>query len=176
MRIVAIIGYCVVFLSMALLTALCYHPLAKLLLISTSADYMVHCAVAQLVWPTVFLILTGILMVTYNKKPSKVKLVALVAVILLWGLSGRTAAMRVTEDEIATGWFYIPTTRFTLCNPNEDCEITHYNKTKVEVLPFWRIRITNSTIDETLFIGPFAWTPTKKLFIDDMQIGIYYKE
>jgi hypothetical protein len=120
--------------------------------------------------------LFGGLSVYYFKKPSKLKLAALSLLMLLWLLSGRTTAMLVTEDEIATGWFYIPTTRFTLCNPNEDCEVTHYNKTKVQALSFWRIRITNSTVDETLFIGPFAWAETKKLFIDDMQVGLYYKD
>jgi hypothetical protein len=153
MRPLAIILSAILFLIMALLTA-----------------------VPWVVLPTLFLLLFGGLSVYYFKKPSKLKLAALSLLMLLWLLSGRTTAMLVTEDEIATGWFYIPTTRFTLCNPNEDCEVTHYNKTKVQTLPFWRIRITNNTIDETLFIGPFSWTETKKLFIDDMQIGLYYKE
>jgi hypothetical protein len=176
MRPLAIILSAILFLIMALLTAFCYHPLAKIMLISISAEYMVHTAVPWVVLPTLFLLLFGGLSVYYFKKPSKLKLAALSLLMLLWLLSGRTTAMLVTEDEIATGWFYIPTTRFTLCNPNEDCEVTHYNKTKVQALSFWRIRITNSTVDETLFIGPFAWAETKKLFIDDMQVGLYYKD
>ncbi|UPT69137.1 MAG: hypothetical protein M0D57_11200 [Sphingobacteriales bacterium JAD_PAG50586_3] len=176
MRTVKIILSAILLLVMALLTAWCYHPLAKLMLISISAEYMVHTAVPLVVFPTLFVLLFGALLVYYFKQPTKLKLAALFVVFSVWLLSGRTTAMLVTEDEIAAGWFYIPTTRFTLCNPNENCEITHYNKTKVEVLPFWRIRISNSTVDETLFIGPFAWAETKKLFIEDMQIGLYYKE
>ena len=176
MRVTAIIFSVILFLIMAMLTALCYWSEAKSLLIFISFIEMVHSAAANVLWPTLFLLLFGGLLVYSFKKPSKLKLVALGLVMALWFVSGRTTAMLVTEDEIAAGWFYIPTTRFTLCNPAEDCEITHYNKTKVEVLPFWRIRITNSTVNETLFIGPFAWNETKKLFIDDMQIGLYYKK
>ena len=98
-------------------------------------------------------------------------LFSLGVVMILWFLSGRTVGIIPWPDgRVNTGWFYIPTERFYLCNGKTDCDAVIDYHTKTETLPFWRVRIKNESIDKTIFVGPFLWSSATKFFKDKIEI------
>lgn len=152
------------FIGMTVLTLFGYLPASKFYFAGVSVDYMMDIIDANII-STLLLLLVGLLGYNYLRKPQKVKLFLLYIGMLGWFLSGRIVATIIYPDgRVSCGWFYIETERFYLCNATTDCETTISYKTKVEPLPFGRIRITNEFIDKTIFVNPFAWKATLKMF------------
>jgi hypothetical protein len=139
----------------------------------SSADYTMHLASTNVAWSTALLILFGGTLFYFLKKRGKVLFVFLGFLFILWFLSGRTIGALVDPDgKIVVGWFYIETGEFYVCNRKTDCESVFYHRTKIESLPFWRIKINNVNIDKAIFVGPFIWTKTLNIFSDKSNIGV----
>lgn len=76
----------------------------------------------------------------------------------LWLLSGRVVALKPFPDgRVITGWYYVETNKFYLCSVKDDCETIIYKDSKVTMLSFWRIRVTNKNMNKEIFFGPFTW-------------------
>lgn len=164
----------IIFLAMAALTAIGYTSANTFFFAGGSIASLMDLAAMPVIIPTSLLIVFGLLLYFYWRKNSKVKLVNLGIVMLLWFLSGRTVGMIVYPDgEVVTGWFYIQTGRFYICDQKTDCETTIGYHTKTESLPFWGIRIKNRNTDKLVFTGPFLWNRTAKLFNAKLGAGKY---
>lgn len=138
----------------------------------SSADYTMHLASIHVAWSTALLILFGALLFYFLKKRGKVLAIFLGLLFILWFLSGRTIGALVDPDgKIVVGWFYIETGEFYVCNRKTDCESVFYYQTKIERLPFWRIKIKNVNIDKVIFVGPFIWNKTLNIFSDKSNVG-----
>jgi hypothetical protein len=140
-----------------------------------SLDSIMSMAALPPIYATVFLLVFVILIILYLKKPTNIKLVLLSLIMILWFLSGRMIGIIPLDGRLSTGWFYIETGRHTLCDYKTDCETTIYYQTQTESLFFWRIRVSNKNIDETIFVGPFLWNRAQKLFKETVESGKYYK-
>jgi len=82
----------------------------------------------------------------------------LFVLIIIWLFSGRRISIRTEKCRVSTGWFFIKTNSFSLCKLADcDCENVYY-KTTYEKLSFWRIRIKNTKVNKTIFIGPIVWS------------------
>jgi len=162
---------------MGLITFPCYYSPERNFLFAgvSSADYMLELASMPMAVPTIFLFCFGLLTLYYFKRAKKIKLVFLTVILLLWFLSGRTIGTILwPEGTIITGWFYIRFDKFIICNNDGDCETTISYHTKTEELSFWRVRVKNKNTDRVIFVGPFIWSRTLKLFNEQLGLGKYY--
>ncbi len=111
----------------------------------------------------------------YIRRKSKIKLIALGFIFILWILSGRNIAVQIyPEGKLTLGWFNMRTEIFSLCKPEDDCEKTIYYETKIEYCSFWRIRIYNEHYNKKIFVGPFIWNKTIQNFNKKFNSGRYY--
>ena len=156
-------------LIMAAFTALCYSPDAKLLLVNTSAGYMVQVAAVHPLLPTALLVLFAVAQRLYYIEPGFKKFALLSAILLSWFLSGRIIATKIYPDgTVSTAWFYIPTQSFDVCHDVKfDCEAMLASHTITERLSFWRLRIRNENTDRTIFVGPFVWGKANDLLCNE---------
>lgn len=170
--VITIIFLGILFLCMIALTSFGYFSSTSL--VTGSISSMESLAATNVTLPTLLLILFGLLLYYYFKVPKKTKLLFLGVIMLLWILSGRVISIIIWPDgRITTGWFYIPTERFYLCNDKSNCETLVAYHTKIETLPFWRVRIKNENTDEIIFVGPFLWNKAKKVFTEEIGAGTY---
>jgi hypothetical protein len=175
MKITKIIIVVIVLLLMIAATSLDYF--FKHSLVGGSIDSMENIVTVPVIFPTVLIMIFFWLLYWYFKSPNNIKLVSLLICIFLWVSSGRMISIITWPDgRVNTGWFNIPTNQFYLCNPQADCETTVSYKTKTENLFFWRIRVKNENIDKVVFVGPFLWNKTLRLFSDKFNSGKYTKK
>jgi hypothetical protein len=170
MKTIRIILAVIVFLVMILLTAICYIiPEPSL----TGGSILQAIVYAQPIYPTVFLIAFGCFMAFYLYNPTSLKLIPASLCILLWFLSGREVCITLINTKVMTGWFYTAVNDYNPCASTQyDCETIINQNTTTEKLSFWRIRIKNNDFDEIIFVGPFIWDKTVKMFSE--QIGTSY--
>ena len=130
---------------------------------SNGSDSVMDLSVSNIWIKVLLIVILGMLLLKYLQKKNY-KFLSLIFIILpIWILSGRTVGI-FPDGRLNIGWFYIKTDRINLCHPNDDCEKIFYNNTKIEELPFWRIKIENKNINQIIFVGPFIWNQTRKMF------------
>jgi len=153
---------------MVILPLLVY--LLKPHLVYGSIDSMEVITSASIVCPLIFMGLFCITSYFYFKRPDVLKLIVLLIWISLWLLSGRMIGIVVWPDiKVNIGWFDEPTESINLCARNADCETIVAQKTKATALPFWRLRIENPYVDQVIFVGPFIWGRTLKMFNEKLK-------
>jgi hypothetical protein len=108
-------------------------------------------------------------LLTYKKKRRALFTSLLTLIFLLWLFSGRMIAF-FPDGRLISGWFYIPTNRIDICKTDIDCEKLFYYYTKIEARSFWRLRITNTETNTTVFIEPFIWKNAIKLFEKEFPV------
>ena len=175
MKNIKIIISAILLVVMATLTASGYFLKANLA--RGDMESMEDIAAVNGAWPAIFLVISGFLLFYYLSQPTKVKLAFLGITIILWLLSGRMISMIFWPDgKLTTGWFSVPTEKFSLCNGKTNCETIMAYHTKTENLFFWRIRIKNENVDKIVFVGPFLWSKTVRLLHDEIGNGTYPKK
>ena len=153
---------------MVILTLSVY--LLKPHLVYGSIDSMEVVASASIICPLIFMGLFCITSYFYFKKPNVLKLIMLLIWISLWILSGRMISIVVWPDvKVNIGLFDEPTESINLCAPNADCETIVAQKTTVTALALWRLRIKNPYVDQVIFVGPFIWGRTLKMFNEKLR-------
>jgi len=136
-------------------------------LVGGSTNSMEVVAAAPIFLPIILLVLFCLLSYWNLKKPANIKICFLGLCILFWFASGRVVSILVWPDaRINTGWFNAATEEIKLCNVKNDCETVMTQKTQTENLFFWRIRIKNENIDRIIFVGPFLWSKTVRMFTE----------
>lgn len=158
-----------ILLIMLLATLLDYS--VKHSLVAGSIDSMESIASMPVVFPATLLGAFIILLCWYFKSPNTIKLICLGACFCLWALSGRmVSVIPFQEGRLNAGWFNISTNEFYLCkSPQHNCDGIFLHETQMENLSFWRIRIKNENIEKIIFVGPFIWNQTQKLFTDKVR-------
>ncbi|MDH7463880.1 hypothetical protein QEG73_21440 [Chitinophagaceae bacterium 26-R-25] len=146
-------------------TIMIFLPDIKILFTRESAAYLSIISDVNRTLAVIFFIGYLCIMVLVLRGFSTTKVLALLLVLVLWFLSGRVTAFKAFPDgRVITGWYYIETNSFRLCNENEDCESVLFKETKVKKLPLWCISIKNMTTKKLIFIGPFSWNSCIKSF------------
>ena len=146
-------------------TAMIFWADIKILFTRESAAYLSSVSDANHIFSVLFFIGYVFVMVLVLRKFSTWKLFALLLVLILWLLSGRVVAFKAFPDgRVITGWYYIETNSFKLCEENDDCESVLFKETKVKELPLWCISINNKLTNKVVFIGPFTWNSCYKAF------------
>lgn len=148
---------------MSLATAISFFKDSKLLFTHESADYLSSISDVNHLTSVLFLFffLITLIFIKYGLK----KNLLLLSFFILWLMSGRVVAFKSFPDgRIITGWYYIEGNSFKLCNQNIDCERMLFKETKVKRLPLWRISIDNNLSNKKIFIGPFTWNSSAKVF------------
>ena len=136
---------------------------------------MLALAAVNIAYPIALLILYAIVAWFYHRQPSRIRLVSVCAIVALWVICGRmVGALFWPEGKIITGWYYFPTDDFKLCDGTIDCETVVDYQTHMEKLAFWRVKIKNKNVDQTIFVGPFIWDQIPKVF-SDIGNGKYTK-
>lgn len=162
---------CVTLLSILSLSA----PLSRFLFAGGSTESLMEIAITYNLIKLSFagiLIASGIFL---RSKCEFIHFLGYLILLTLWFLSGRTIGIMYYPDGIVkTGWHYIRTNEFGLCEDGVNCELQVNKLTKIEKLPFWRIRITNSNTNEVLFTGPFIWNQTVHIFEANSPIRTHH--
>lgn len=97
--------------------------------------------------------------------------VLLLILFLLWLTSGRTIAFNAQNGKMYTGWFFFCFDSVSVCPEKLECERILSLKTKYEHRFLWTIKIVNSYLEETIFIGPFILEE----YIEDLkELGITF--
>ncbi|MGZ3777712.1 MAG: hypothetical protein ACXVIY_10050 [Mucilaginibacter sp.] len=175
MKVVRIIFLIIVFALMLTITLAYFSPANKFVFGRNSADYMLKLAAVSVVWPIALLVLYLLFAWFYHRKPNRTRLALVTTVVLLWFLCGRMVGTLLwPEGKVITGWYYIPTYDFKLCGGDTDCETVVYYQTHIEKLAFWRLRIKNRNVDQTVFAGPFIWNQIPEVF-SEIGTGKYTK-
>ena len=129
----------------------------EILFVRESAAYLSRISVINRGTSVLFFIVYLLLTVLSIKRFGISKILALLLVLVLWIFSGRVVAFKAFPDgRIITGWYYIETDKFNLCENDIDCEGVIAKEFKVTNLPLWRINIKTNTFDKTVFVGPFV--------------------
>ncbi|PTD14290.1 hypothetical protein [Flavobacterium columnare] len=154
----------VVFLVfMLILTILAFTDDMKLLFTYESTEYLSDISNVNVFFSVLFLIVY-LFMLIYFWKRLKLVLPFLFFVVILWLFSGRTLAFKYhPTGRVITGWYYIETDMFNLCEENQDYESILANETVINELSFWRLNLKNKDTDKTIFIGPFVWNENIKI-------------
>lgn len=154
----------VVFLVfMLILTILAFTDDMKLLFTYESAEYLSDISNVNVFFSVIFLIVYLFLLIYFWKR-LKLVLPFLFFVVILWLFSGRTLAFKYhPTGRVITGWYYIETDMFNLCEENQDYESILANETVINELSFWRLNLKNKDTDKTIFIGPFMWNENIKM-------------
>jgi hypothetical protein len=175
MKVVRIILLVVLLLLMIVIVLPYFSPANKFVFGGTSADYMLNLAALNVTWPIALLVLYAISAWFYHKKPNRMRLASVSTVVILWVLCGRMVGTLLwPEGKVITGWYYIPTNDFKLCDGSTDCETVIYYQAHIEKLSFWRLKIKSKNIDQTIFVGPFIWNEVPKVF-GEIGSGKYTK-
>jgi hypothetical protein len=138
-----------------------------------SVDSTMSFASLPVIYPTIFLVIFGLLLFIYLKKPTVIKSVFLSLNLFLWILSGRMIGIGWPDGRLSSGWFNVGTESVFLCDEKNDCETTIYYQTKVEKLLFWRVRIKNQNFNEVIFVGPLLWGRTLLMINKTAGVGMY---
>ena len=83
----------------------------------------------------------------------------------MWQSGG---AQSCPDGRIITGWYYIETNKLYLCKEGYDCETILSRESVVNKLSLWRINIKNKDVDKVIFIGPFTWYSSSKIFENEI--------
>lgn len=137
----------------------------KILFTRESAAYLSNISDVNHTASVLFFI--GYLFVTVLvfRKFSTSKVLMLLLMLILWLLSGRVVAFKAFPDgRIITGWYYIETNKFNLCENDVDCEGVISNETTISKLPLWRISLNSKYTKKIIFVGPFTWHSCNKIF------------
>lgn len=153
---------------MTTVTMFCFLPDAKILFTSESAAYLSSISDINKITSIIALAIFLISIITFKR--TWLKPFLLITSFSIWLMSGRVSAIKPFPDgRVLTGWYYLRTGRFNLCDGGRDCEGTLSNKTQLAKLSLWNIHIKNLFIDRTVFIGPLNWNNCYEVF--DKNIG-----
>lgn len=160
--IVVVIGLCIL-----TGTVLVFFKDIKILFTRESAAYLSDISDVNHVLSVSFFIVYLYLAILVLRRLSLRRLFILLLVLLFWLMSGRVVAFKSFPDgRVITGWYYVEANSFKLCKEDIDCESMLFKETKVTRLPFWCISIDNSLTNKIIFIGPFTWNSSAKVFED----------
>jgi hypothetical protein len=112
------------------------------------------------------LITMGMLIaLTISKRLNLLYKSVLLAMFLIWILSGRIVGIRIYDNdcEVISGWFYVGTNYLNTDVNVKDEDNSISNHYKFNYLSFWRLEIEKKRFKETIFIGPFLWKDMKGL-------------
>jgi len=126
---------------------------------STSCVYTTTIGILPIILFFVFCIVRYL---KFNNK--KIKLYVMIGIFLFWILSGRVVGFNVCDPEIVCGYHnFIATYWFHLneehLNTTDDLKKIHVTKR-----PFWRLNIKGNKINYTIYVGPFIWQESLKVF------------
>jgi hypothetical protein len=142
----------------------------KILFTRESADYLSSISEVNHVFSVLFFIVYICVGVLIIRKSNYKKILILSLALILWLISGRVVAIKAFSDgRIITGWYYVETDKFNLCESDFDCETITSQETTIIKLPMWRVRINSKHINKVVFIGPFTWNSCIKTLAN--QIG-----
>lgn len=101
-----------------------------------------------------------ILLVNFKNKKSQILWLAIV--FILWLLVGRVVGYNVWNNSIVGGWQNIIKTREICIGSHDQSKIGfEIENTHITKLSFWRLKIENTKIRTTLYVGPFIWKETE---------------
>ncbi len=107
-----------------------------------------------------FLAFCVILLVNFKNKKTKILLLAIV--FILWLLVGRVVGYNVWNNSIVGGWQNIIKTREICIGSHDQSKIGFEIKnTHITKLSFWRLKIENTKVRTSLYVGPFIWKETE---------------
>jgi hypothetical protein len=157
---VALIG-----LIMMGLTVIGYTASARFLFAGGSTESMMTIAAPSAIVSTVFLALCVVLYLLRKRMSRSIRWPLLGIAVILWFISGRTIGLAAFPDgRVSTGWFFIETNRFNLCQASEDCETVIGSEMQTAPSSLWRLDLSTGHVSETIFVGPFLWGQSKTLF------------
>jgi len=171
-KIIKIISLVILCILMVMLTGVGYLPDTPNL-DGGSIDSLMSFASLPVLYPTIFLVIFGLLLFIYLKKPTVIKSVFLSLGLFLWILSGRMIGIGWPDGRVSSGWFNTRTDMFYLCDDKTDCETMIYYQTQTQNLSFWRIRIKNQNIDKVIFVGPLLWDRTITMIKKTVGVDMY---
>ena len=102
-------------------------------------------------------------------KNKKWKVLLMSGIFLLWLFVGRVVGYNVWNNSIVGGWQNLIKTR-EICIGRTDQTIEmqyEIEATQITKLPFWRLKIENSKINTTLYVGPFVWQEALRIFEEE---------
>lgn len=138
-------------------------PFNRMAFSGTSGEYLMTIVSGSALVQSLLLFGVGCGLYRVVQRPTLRGATLLVAVALVWGLSGRKVGVLLwPEGRVYVGWFGIRTEQFSLCVPTEDCEATTL-QTIVTPLPFWRVCLANMHRQRIVFVGPVTWDPTLRM-------------
>lgn len=143
---------------LAVVSYLGYGETGKLFYTRESATYLTELSEISIELVVVLLLAIGfILLYKFNSKVLRISLLSIA--LVFWLLAGRKVGVKKFEDgRVNYGWYSFETGKFFLCDKEDiECETVIANKTSIEKLSFWRVKIKNEDINETIFIGPITW-------------------
>jgi hypothetical protein len=155
MRVIKIL----VVIFLILITYLGYGETAKLFYTNESATYLTELSSINIIISIVsILIFVFIIFYKFSNRAFKISLSFFV--LLLWLLSGIKVGVKKFEDgRVNYGVYCFETNRFFLCEKEDlECESIIANRTSVEGMSFWRVKIKNEDIEEIIFVGPITWS------------------
>jgi hypothetical protein len=137
----------------------------KVLFTRESADYLSDISEVNHLFSVLFFIAYIAVAVLVFKKVSTQRVLILLLAMILWLMCGRVISFKAFPDgRIITGWYYIESNNFNLCEDDNDCETIISKGSTISKLSLWRIGIKNKYINKVIFIGPFTWHNCSKLF------------
>ena len=141
-----------------LITYLGFGETAKLFYTNESATYLTELSSINIIISIVS-VLIFVFVIFYKFKNKTFKASLLFIVLLLWLLAGVKVGVKKFEDgRVNYGVYCFEVNRFFLCDKKDlECESIIANRTSVEELSFWRVKIKNEDIEEIIFIGPLTW-------------------
>lgn len=153
-----------------------YGETGKLFYTSESATYLTELSEISIILVVVLLLaISFILFYKFNSKVLRMTLFFIV--FIFWLLAGRKVGVKKFEDgRVNYGWYFFETGKFFLCDKeNIECETVIANKTSIEELSFWRVKIKNEKINETIFIGPITWSKAIEILKTNIGNGTSIK-
>ncbi|THU30781.1 hypothetical protein FAM09_29720 [Niastella caeni] len=170
MKVIVKASIILIALSMLVGTIMIFLSDIKILFTRESAAYLSNISDVNHMASVLFCI--GYLFVTVLvfRKFSALKVLTLLLVLILWLLCGRVVAFKAFPDgRVITGWYYIETNKFNLCENDVDCEGIISKETTISKLPLWRIRINSKYTKKIIFVGPFTSHNCYKVFESQIE-------
>lgn len=165
MKVIVKTGIILIALCMLAGTIMIFLKDVKILFTRESAAYLSTISDVNHVFSVLFFIGYICVTVLIFRNFSTRKVLMLLVVLILWLLSGRVVAFKAFPDgRIISGWYYIETNKFNLCENDVDCETIISKESTISKLPLWRIRINNKYNNTVIFVGPFTWYSCYKVF------------
>ena len=171
MKAITRITVCFIAVIMLLGTAMAHLRGIKILFTNESAAYLSNISNVNYIFSWCFLI--AYLLVTFFafRKADVIRLFILFILFGLWLLSGRVIAFKPFPDgRIITGYYYIETDRFNLCDNENDCESVISKEAFIQRRPFWLLKIKSKGIQKNIFLGPFTWQQCNKVFENRIKV------